>query len=135
MASRKLSLADQKLLLFGYARNCIICFIPIVLVELCRKYYNEIIYWFINDLDTLKAMVKFGGATARVRSKHPALGAQPSGMDILFKRSQLRAHNGARLPQCEEIIVIMDLWSTALAERIYCVELTSLGTPTSGTNC
>lgn len=53
----------------------------------------------------------------------------------IVKRSQLRAHNGARLPPCEEIIVIMDLWSTALAERIYCVELTSLGTPTSGTNC
>lgn len=29
----------------------------------------------------------------------------------------------------------MDLWSTALAEKIYCVELTSLGTPISGTIC
>lgn len=66
--------------------------------------------WWSRLLAT--AMVQFGGAIARVRSKHPVLGAQPSGMDILFKTSQLRAHNFSdfhnarksyglsRLPQC-----------------------------------
>eukprot|EP01084_Bolivina_argentea_P002413 4450_1 len=58
---RDLTQSNQRALFDGYSRNAYGNDLPMVLTELCRMYFNEMIYWSIKDLDTLKAMVKFGG--------------------------------------------------------------------------